>query len=141
MRYAMLGLLCVVGCGGRPPDDGGKLDVWGLPAAKPAGPVADKEGAEWTHRELLAHLRARGLEFIDHGPPPVPISGVEPIVTLFAKKGETVLVILKATPKAAREAAGGGNASSHYWGRFVFFAVSRDGPPCRLLEEIRKAME
>ncbi|MCC6419229.1 MAG: hypothetical protein IT429_13420 [Gemmataceae bacterium] len=159
MRYAMLGLLCVVGCGGGQPNDGGKLDVWGLPAAKRAGPAADKEGAEWTHRELLAHLKARGIGFtvIDVW------GGADPAVTIVDREGYVPLMVragaegkmpgdyppeepinaanirLCPSAQAARESTGVLGNFGFAWGRFAFFAKGAGGPA--FLANIRGAIE
>src|SRR5262245_5421306 len=56
MRAAMIGVcLLALGCNNNGGDGKG-------PAQK-AGPSPQKEGVEWSHKELVDYLKAKGVEF------------------------------------------------------------------------------
>ncbi len=126
MRHAVaVGLLCVVGCGGG----GGE--------GKPVGPTAEKEGVEWTHKELAEHLRGRGLDLIVAGGG----GGLGEPTSIFLMKdgsGEAIAV-LKTSPGAARESAGAFGDHGFAWGRFVIWTAHQD-EGARFLGRIRKAL-
>ena len=109
MRSALALLLFVAGCA----ESKDKAAGDGKAEAKPKGPTAAKEGVEWTHRELLDHLKARGVQWerswsmgdgLGWGPT-IAIEATNPTGDL-ASAGHVVIVVLRPTAKNAREQAG-----------------------------------
>lgn len=80
------------------------------------GPSAAREGDSWTHKELLAHLKAKGLEFRE-GRSGTGDREERPFVYIFWDGGK-VRINLEESPQIARDKAGVEPEISIAWGRF-----------------------
>lgn len=100
------------------------------PAAVPADPHAD-----WTHKELLAHLNGKGLGFTSvFAPGPGNRPAAEFGVGEWPDR-KTVYVVLAADPRDAREVAGSFGRDAFHWKRFAF-----DSRDAAILARVRAAL-
>lgn len=103
---------------------GGNNDVPSPFGAKPAGPTAQKEGVEWTHAELHAHLNEKGVSASTH-PSGERHGGIcVAFVATYNEKPQVVDVILlppgKHAEQKAKDLAGQAGDGAFAWGRFAF---------------------
>jgi hypothetical protein len=93
----------------------------------PALPTAGKEGLVWEYKDLVEHLKNRGLA-VSHRKVTV---GSEPGIVLMMPGAEyrpkQAIVVRRQTAKAAAAAAEAGTRPGSFsWGRFIFFPLYAD---------------
>lgn len=114
MRRAALFMVLLAGCGG----------------------IATSARDSWTHRELIAHLKAKGLQFEAKPSIAFGIYGGTSMEFFFASDaGENGTVVLLLKDRQTAREVGGARPDGYVWGRF-FFAGKKEN-----LDAIRRALE
>lgn len=115
------------------------------------GPSESREGSEWTHKELVEHLRKKGVELESEGGG-AWINGLmlcylietrntkQPEAVLDRRTDRSVLAYMLKDEKSAKEYGFVAGKKAVQWGRFVF--VSHGHPQAdETLNKIRSALD
>jgi hypothetical protein len=103
--------------------------------AQKAGPSPTKEGVEWSTKELVDHLQAKGIDCIV-----IPASTS---AGLRSKENEEEIVLVDQvpTPQEAKDKSSGlrMNNTGHHWGRFIISNHSKTST--KLFDSIKAVLE
>jgi hypothetical protein len=107
-----------------------------IPVPAGAAPSPQREGETWTHAELVAYLKSRGVA-VTRTEPTHEGAHEGPAVDFWSPDDERLYVQKRATAADARDQAGAGGAGSFSWGRFLFLHA---GNSPKLSAAIRAAL-
>jgi hypothetical protein len=110
----------------------------GFPTVRGADPPAD-----WTHKELAAHLGKKGIK-VEINPAPLYNSDGRTGAAFHGpgRDGGVVLVVLCRDEKQARETAGALGGKAFHRGRFAFGVIRKESPENeKLLDAVEAALK
>ncbi len=131
MRSLFLIVAALIVAGGCRKADPAPVADKADPAKEPTVKVPAKAGpgdtAAWTHKELIAHLRSKGLTVtVEGGSTPAGL----PFSCLFEsptadRDFAMVVAMLHKSPQEAKEHIGALAGESFTWGRFSFYTADK----------------